>query len=79
MFPQAPYVTEDNPELLILLPLLPKNWDHRHALCTTRQVYVVLGVELRASCNLGNHSINCVPRAPCLLLGQPCTRQVALH
>lgn len=46
-------VTDNDLELLILLPPPPKFWDYRHT--SPHQAYVVLGHEPRASCIQGKH------------------------
>lgn len=49
-------VTEDNLRLLIFLPLCVESQDYR--LVPTCLLFVVLGVEPRASCMLGQHFTN---------------------
>ena len=48
------YIVKDDPELLILLPPPPKWLDYM----SPWPVHVVLGIELKALCTLGNHSTN---------------------
>lgn len=50
------YVAEVNLELLYLLPRPLERWDYRHA--RPYLVYIVLGIEPRASCMLSQYSTN---------------------
>lgn len=54
------YSSEDDHELLILLPLVPECRDHRCDCMHTYSMYAGLGIKLRNWCMLGKYSKNCV-------------------